>query len=111
VKRKKRTRGRKPGFKVSEETKEKMRVVAARNNAVRLAAEEEEMGPPFREVPSTPTKTPSFNYPRRGLLADLDRVGNLAQEMCGGIGVANIREWQAWVRAVVKEAKHAVRNA
>ena len=118
-------RGRKPGFKVSPETKAKMsaahlgkkrlpetkaqmKAAQARRRAWEKALEEE--APPDDPVPSCPEENPGAAL-RIGLLKDLSAVSVLAQTMCGGLGVGNIAEWQQWVREVIHEAKHHVRRS
>jgi hypothetical protein len=57
------------------------------------AHEELESGPPYRPIP------------KGALEYQLDRVRDLAQEMCGGLGISNIEEWQTWVYRVIEAAK------
>jgi len=97
-------RGRPKGAKNKPET-------IARRAAEREREANDYAFPPDEHVPSEPEGLQAANHVRHGLLRDLLFVSGLAQEMCGGIGVGNIEEWQSWVRKVVTEAMHHVRRS
>ena len=82
--------GRKPGFKHSEKTRARMSAAHLLN---RSKVHDDDPEPPTKPVP------------RGTLEMQLDYVGALATEMCGGLGIANIEEWQTWVFRVITATK------
>lgn len=88
-------RGRKKGFRHSEETKQKMR--KSHGNFFR---------DPVIPVPSQPEVPPGAK-PREGLVDDLRRIGNLAAEMAGAFvhEPTSLAAWRTWVEHVIEETE------